>query len=146
VAPPLKTIQNSLVANLATLRSLQMETNPLSSDPTTPPLLRWYSMNGREQAVWSAAYIACSLDPARAAQSADKAVLALRSLAIDESQFIGPEHDAARYCSDMTFERFSGWYPIALKIASRNQILREPSADELRQAFETYRMSTTDFF
>ena len=45
----------------------------------------------------------------------------LRSLGIDESQFIGPEHDAARYCPGLTFEEFSGWYPTALKITSRGR-------------------------
>lgn len=119
---------------------------PSSDDAGTIPLFRWYSMSAREQGVWSAAYVAAGPDAKRSAQSADQAVSALRSLAIDESQFIGPEHDAARYCLGLTFEEFSGWYPTALKITSRGRLGQKLSDEDLSQAFEAYRMSTADFF
>ena len=110
------------------------------------PLLRWESMSAREQAVWGATYVAARRNAKHAAQSADQAVWELRSLQIDESRFIGPEHDAARCCPSLTFDEFSVWYPTAWKIASRNRFGEELDEAEVRRAFETYQRCAADFF
>lgn len=110
------------------------------------PLLRWESMSAREQTVWGAADVTVERNPKHAARSADQAVWELRSLKIDEHQFIGPEYDAARCCPELTFDEFSVWYPTAWKIASRNRLGEELDEPEVRRAFETYQRSAADFF
>lgn len=113
----------------------------------TLPILKWHTMNGREQTVWAVTYAGSALDPQGAARTADKAILALRALDIDESGFVEPEHEAARYGMGLTYEEFRAWYPTALKIAIYNRRdYQEPDEDAIRGAYDSYRRSTGDFY
>lgn len=111
------------------------------------PILRWHKMKDREKTVWAVAYAGSALEPQDAARAADKSVLALRALDIDESGFQEPEHEAARYCIGLTYEEFKAWYPTALKIAICNRCeYQEPNEDTIRAAYDRYRRSTGDFY
>lgn len=97
--------------------------------------------------VWAVTYAGSALEPQGAACSADKAVLALRTIDIDESGFVEPEHEAARYCMGLTYREFRAWYPTALKIAIYNRReYQEPDEDAIRGAYDRYRRSTSDFY
>lgn len=130
-----------------TLEELGMDRQESSDTTHRIPPLQWHAMNERERMVWAANYAGSTLEPRAAMQAADKAVLALKTLQIDETEFIGPEYDACRYYSWMEYEEFKSWYPTALKIAKRGHLENaDVSEAACREAYERYRRSGTDFY
>ncbi|SDZ17616.1 hypothetical protein SAMN04487939_12029 [Lysobacter sp. yr284] len=104
-------------------------------------------MTGREQHVWSAAFTRSMGKVREAARQADKTVLELRALNPDDTAFSGPEHDAARNCGGLTYGEFRAWYLVALKIAKHGFVTAAEINDAAyRQAFETYRRGSADFY
>lgn len=123
-----------------------MNSKRVEDEAGRPPILGWYSLSGREQAVWAARYAASVLPAEDAARDADRYVMALRDLRIDESRIAGPEHEAARGYAWMSFEEFASWYPTALKVSLRGKFegadFSEPA---VLAAFEAYKRSISDF-
>lgn len=109
--------------------------------------LPWHQMSDREQQVWACIFANQNGGLEEAARLADRTVLKLRALNMDDQRFFGPENDASRNCPGLTYEEFRNWYPIALKIAKRGHITPQEIGEEAcEEAFETYQRSAADFY
>ena len=124
-------------------------TNTEDNKTPTPPtsILAWHALGEREKFVWAAHYAGSTLPPRDAALAADKAVMTLAELNLDNRAFIGPEYDACRYYSWMEYNEFKPWYPTAFKIAKRGHFnAADISEEACQQAFERYKRSSGDFY
>ena len=122
-------------------------TDAKNSQKPPSSLLSWHALGEREKFVWAVLYAGSALPPRDAALAADKAVMTLTELNIDNREFIGPEYDACRYYSWMEYDEFKSWYPTALKIAKRGHFnAAEISEEACQQAFERYKRSSGDFY
>lgn len=110
-------------------------------------MLGWHSLSEREKHVWAARYVSSSLPPVEAAEDADRYVLELRSLGIDEHGSSSPEHEAAKGYSWMDYEEFLGWYPTAMKVKLLGKFQNADLSEQAcRDAYEAYRRSASDFY
>lgn len=110
-------------------------------------LLGWYSLSEREKHVWAVRYGSSHLPPFEAAKDADRQVLELRNLDIDEHGSPGPEHEAARGYSWMEYEEFRSWYPTAMKIKLLGNFQNTDLSEQAcRDAYEVYRRCAADFY
>lgn len=76
-----------------------------------------------------------------------KSVVCLSHSTPDNEQYSGPEYEAARHGSGLTFEEFSTWYPVALKIAKKAFVTpNEITETACKTAFQTYQRCATDFY
>lgn len=112
-------------------------------------LRRWHEMSPREQQVWTCTFMMSQYWKRRAlkaAELADIAVTQLRELDIDEAD-VAPEYVAARSGVYLTEAEFFPWYRVALHISSRHRLpFREPTVDEIGEAYERYRRGRGDFY
>ena len=84
--------------------------SPSGSQPTLS-IFQWGTLFPREQAVWAASYACNAHHPGAAVRRADRAVVSIRQLDIDD-RFNFPELDIAPTGADLTYEDFAAWYPL----------------------------------
>lgn len=104
-------------------------------------------MTEREQFVWASSCASLADDPANAIRWADRVVHQLRELDIDNERYSRSEYEAARHGSELTFEEFRAWYPVALKIAKNGIVTGNEIIESACQtAFQTYQRCASDFY
>lgn len=103
-------------------------------------------MSEREQMVWAAVYAQTCGDPGTVAHSADQALHALRSLAIDE-QIEEPETALAQAGLFVERAEFDPWYRLAFRLPHASRHLMASVTDEMcESAHEGYQRSPGDFY
>ena len=79
--------------------------------------------------------------------AADAAVLKMRSIGLTRSFQPEPENEAARVNLHIEPDEFAGWYPIAYRMRHGHKPhYEEPSAEQIRDAYERYNRGLCDYY
>lgn len=109
--------------------------------------LLWIQMGEMEQVVWATAFSLHTSSAEEAAKLADEAVERLRTLDDSRSEFPEPEYVAARAGICIELRDFETWYCVEMQIRyGKKTSYRPPSKEDCAEAYERYRMSTSDFY
>lgn len=107
----------------------------------------WHTLKEREKLVWATVYALNSAGPDEGVWKANQAVQALQAQSTDDIAFVDPEYEAASSGVEIKWEQFLAWYPIALAIKRRKRISALATDENAcRIAFESYRMSKSDYY
>lgn len=107
----------------------------------------WELMLPMEQALWATTLAIHSNDLDAGLGAADAAVTRLRSMADIRSRRPEPEYELAQSNTYVEFEEFSVWYPLEYRMRHRrDRDYKEPTAEQIRGAFERYGLSRSDFY
>ncbi|MFC5742887.1 hypothetical protein [Dyella tabacisoli] len=110
-------------------------------------LVSWQFMPPMEQSVWATTYVLHAEESDGGVGAADAAVLRLRSVNMTRSFRPEPEYEAARANLHMEAEEFAGWYPIAYRMRhGREPSYREPSGQQISEAYERYGRGLCDYY
>lgn len=108
---------------------------------------QWGEMTDREKLVWATTYGRDAGPPVAAVQAADRAVLALRTLDLDQDGPRSPEADAARANVDLSMREFANWYRVQYRIANgARSDFQEATEEDCNAAYERYQASRADFY
>lgn len=114
--------------------------------PRSETLFPWVRLNERERLVWAAVFAHSISNVQAAVEKADAAVLQLRSLDLDQTPTMDPEHEAARAGFHLEFDEFAAWYRVAWLFRHGNEASYcAPTAGDLETAYENFLRGRSEF-
>ena len=109
--------------------------------------LTWQFMAPMEQSVWATTLALRALEADGGVSAADAGVLRLRSLGVTRAHRPEPEHEVARSNVYIEFDEFAGWYPVAYRLMhGKERGYQEPNDEQVKNAYEAYARSRTDYY
>ena len=119
------------------------------NDPTTIEMyVQFWMLSDMEKVLWAATMARHVDDADGGVAAADAQISRLRELAVTRDQRLEPEFEAAKAGIEMTQLEFSVWYPIQHRLHHRYKRAGyvAPAADQVREAYERYARSRSDFW
>ena len=119
------------------------------NEPTAIELdLQFSMLSDMEKVLWAATMARHAEDVDGGVAAADAQILRLRELAVTRDHRLEPEYEAARAGIYMELSDFTGWYPIQHRLHHRHDraSYMAPTGEQIREAFERYARSRSDFW